>query len=238
VLDGLRDQAAVTARPWRGTVEIGRRQFTRGLLLAVPALHGLAASVAAGQRDGFPDFVGLVERATPALVAIAGAKQTIGSGFFVRPNVVVTAAHVAQAAGAAIFVATPAGREPARLVATDASHDIALLEISGSAATSVLTLATAPPKVGEWIVVLGNPFGAGVTVTAGIVSAAPGAITASPALIDKLQINAAVNPGNSGGPVCNLRGEVVAVASSLVPGGQGLAFATPAAAVQVMLGRM
>jgi serine protease Do len=224
----------VTARHARGTA-VNRREFTRALLLALPALQGLPAAAAAGQRDGFPDFVGLVERATPAIVAIANAKQTIGSGFFVRPNVVVTAAHVAQGAGAGIFVATPAGRGPARVVATDASRDLALLETSGPTASSVLALASATPKVGEWIVVLGNPFGAGITATAGIVSAAPGAITATPALIDKLQINAAVNPGNSGGPVCNLRGEVVAVASSLVPGGQGLAFATPAAAIRTLL---
>ena len=72
--------------------------------------------------------------------------------------------------------------------------------------------------------------------TAGIVSAVPGAIT-TPAFVEKIQINAAVNPGNSGGPGLQLRGEVVGVASSLVPGGQGLAFATPAAAIERLLAR-
>jgi S1-C subfamily serine protease len=225
----LRDQRRSSAPT------IQRRHFARGLLLAVPALAWLRApGASAGQRDGTPDFVALIERATPALVAIAGAKQTLGSGFFVRPNLVVTAAHVAQGAGSTIVVVTPTGRRPARAIATEAALDLALLEVSG-AATATLPLATAVPKVGEWIVVLGNPFGAGVTATAGIVSAAPGTITATPSLANKLQINAAVNPGNSGGPVCNLRGEVVAVASALVPGGQGIAFATPATALERLL---
>jgi serine protease Do len=159
----------------------------------------------------------------------------VGSGFLSRGGLVVTAAHVVQGAGAAVAVRSSAGRQPARVIATDQARDLALLEVQGQQAPAVLLpLATSPPKVGEWIIVLGNPFGAGLVATAGIVSGAPGAI-ATAAFSEKLQINAAVNPGNSGGPVCNLRGEVVAVASSLVPGGQGIAFATPAAAVDRLL---
>ena len=212
---------------------IERRSFTRALVLGLPAVSWGLRDALAGQA-GAPDFSAWIERIAPAVVAIAGVKTTVGSGFLTRGGVVVTAAHVVQGAGTPITVRLAAGRQPARVIATDQARDLALLEIQGQAPATVLPLATAPPKVGEWIVVLGNPFGAGLVATAGIVSGAPGAI-ATPAFVEKMQINAAVNPGNSGGPVCNLRGEVVAVASSLVPGGQGIAFATPAAAVDRLL---
>lgn len=212
---------------------IDRRHFTRALFLAAPALSWSAAREAAGQAAP-PDFSALVEKLSPAVVAIAGAKTTLGSGFVTRGGLVVTAAHVLAGTGPSLTVVTASGRHTARVLDTNPVTDLAVLELSGQAPTATLPLASTPPRVGEWIVVLGNPFGAGLVATAGIVSAAPGAIT-TPAFKEKLQINAAVNPGNSGGPVCNLRGEVVAVASSLVPGGQGIAFATPAAAVETLL---
>ena len=216
---------------------IERRHFTRALLAAMPALTwSQLREAAGGQAAGPPDFAALIERLSPAVVAIGGAKATVGSGFVTRGGVVVTAAHVAQGAGTGLTVISSAGRHPARVLATDQPRDLALLTIQGQTPAATLPLAAAPPRVGEWIVVLGNPFGAGLVATAGIVSAAPGAITTA-AFVEKIQINAAVNPGNSGGPVCNLRGEVVAVASSLVPGGQGLAFATPAAAIERLLAR-
>jgi serine protease Do len=74
-----------------------------------------------------------------------------------------------------------------------------------------------------------------MTATAGIVSASPGAIAATPELARRIQINASVNPGNSGGPVVNLAGEVVGATTSLVAGGQGIAFATSAAVLRAFL---
>ena len=214
---------------------VERRQFTRALLLGMPALTwSRLGEAAGGQAAGPPDFAALIERLSPAVVAIGNAKSTVGSGFVTRGGAIVTAAHVVQGAGAGLSVISSAGRHPARVLATDQPRDLALLEAQGHTPAAMLPLAGAPPRVGEWIVVLGNPFGAGLVATAGIVSAAAGAITTA-AFVEKLQINAAVNPGNSGGPVCNLRGEVIAVASSLVPGGQGIAFATPAAAIERLL---
>lgn len=211
---------------------IERRLFTRALVLAAPALTWSAVRDAAAQAP--PDFSALIEKLSPGVVAIAGAKTTVGSGFVTRGGLVVTAAHVVQGAGSPVAVLAGGRRHPARVLATDQARDLTLLEVSGSPFGTTLPLAARAPRVGEWIVVLGNPFGAGLVATAGIVGAVPGAIT-TPAFVEKLQINAAVNPGNSGGPVCNLRGEVIAVASSLVPGGQGIAFATPAAAVERLL---
>jgi serine protease Do len=168
-------------------------------------------------------------------VAIASSSQTLGSGFVAAPGRVVTAAHVARAAGASPVVIVGGRRLVAKIVASDDGIDVALLEVAGTGLPAPLKISETPAQVGEWVTVLGNPFAAGVTATAGIVSAAPGAITATPDLAKRLQINAAVNPGNSGGPICNMRGEVIGIASTLVPGGQGLAFATPASAIQQLL---
>jgi serine protease Do len=182
-----------------------------------------------------PDFVEVIARASPAVVAIAGATETFGSGFLIAPNRVVTAAHVARAAGASLFVLAAARRIEGKVIASNDGNDVALIEIATPDALPALKLAAAQPRVGEWVSVLGNPFGAGVTATVGIVSAAAGTITATPELTRKLQINAAVNAGNSGGPICNVRGEVIGIASALVPGGQGLAFVTTADAIRDML---
>ena len=117
------------------------------------------------------------------------------------------------------------------MLRVDANSDLAILELPANAPMPGLPLVApaSAPATGAWIVVLGRPFGTKTTATVGIVSATPGAI-ATPRLMERIQINAAVNPGNSGGPVVNLQGEVVGVASTLLPAGQDLAFANPAAA--------
>src|SRR4029077_12648537 len=124
---------------------------------------------------------------------------------------------------------------PARQLGIDEQQDLALLQVSLEPAPAALTLAAAGARVGEWIVVIGNPFGAGSTATIGIVSAMPGAITSPASLAQRIQINASVNPGNSGGPVVNMRGEVIGVANALLPSGQGLGFAAPAKALQALI---
>jgi S1-C subfamily serine protease len=215
---------------------ISRRQFARAIaagvpFLALPALPARAAQTR--QTSALPDFVALIERVAPSIVAVGEATQTVGSGFAVAPHLVITAAHVATMIGANAVVTSAAGRQPARVVATHKDDDIALLEIEKP--LPALPLAAGPSKVGEWIVVIGNPFGAGMVATVGIVSAAPGAITATAELSRRIQINASVNPGNSGGPVVNLAGEVVGATTSLVAGGQGIAFATSAAALRSFL---
>ena len=211
---------------------IHRRQFTHLLLLGTPGLPWSAAARGA-QRAELPDFTALIERLSPAVVAVAGEKQTVGSGFLVRANVVATAAHVIQGAG------TPPLRRVGWQPSTGPCDRHGRTGRPGAArglgtGSAGAAAARGGARVGEWVVVLGNPFGAGIAATVGIVSAAAGAI-ATPALAGKIQINAAVNPGNSGGPICNQRGEVVGVASSRSPGGQGLAFATPAAALARLL---
>lgn len=209
---------------------MNRRQFVGVLAALLPVT---SAACARRRPGGLPDFVALIDRVGRSVVAVGDGRQTLGSGFAVGSRLVVTAAHLALAAGSTIDVSVGGVRQPARLLGTREEDDIALLEVGQD--LPPLRLAASAPAVGEWIVVVGNPFGGGMTATAGIVSGAPGSITATPELARRLQINASVNPGNSGGPVCNQRGEVVGATTTLVAGGQGLAFATPAAAIRAFL---
>ena len=157
-----------------------------------------------------------------------------GSGFFVSEDgYLVTNNHVVD--GAEEFtVIMDDGRElDATLVGKDERTDLAVLKVEGNDFTYV-NFATEAPKVGQWVVAVGNPFGLGGTVTAGIISAEGRDIGAGP-YDDFLQIDAPVNRGNSGGPTFNTRGEVVGVNTAIFSpsgGNVGIAFAIPAATVQ------
>jgi serine protease Do len=120
----------------------------------------------------------------------------------------------------------------AELVGTDSRTDIALLKIKKSQTFPFVKFSDKSPRVGDWVIAVGNPFGLGGTVTAGIVSAQGRDIGSGP--YDYMQIDAAVNRGNSGGPTFNLDGEVVGVNTAIYSpsgGNVGIAFAIPAKTV-------
>ena len=117
----------------------------------------------------------------------------------------------------------------ADVVGTDPRTDIALLKIKAAKSFPFVKFADKPVRVGDWVVAVGNPFGLGGTVTAGIVSAGSRDIGSGP--YDFIQIDAAVNRGNSGGPTFNLDGEVIGVNTAIYSpsgGNVGIAFAVPA----------
>ncbi|MEM0899614.1 MAG: trypsin-like peptidase domain-containing protein, partial [Pseudomonadota bacterium] len=155
-----------------------------------------------------------------------------GSGFFISEDgLVVTNNHVI-ANGTEFEIVMNDGTEyDATLVGTDPRTDLAVLKVDeGSDFTYVEFGDEDSTRVGEWVVAVGNPFGLGGTVTAGIVSARGRDIGAGP-YDDFLQIDAAVNRGNSGGPTFNLSGEVVGVNTAIFSpsgGNVGIAFAVPA----------
>lgn len=160
-----------------------------------------------------------------------GRPQAQGSGFLISEDgYVVTNHHVIDKAEE-ISLAFEDGRKVnAKLIGSDARTDLALLKIEGSETfRSYLQFARQVPRVGEWVLAVGNPFGLGGTVTAGIVSAGGRNIGSGP--YDYLQIDAAVNRGNSGGPAINMNGEVVGVNTAIFSpsgGNVGIAFAVPA----------
>lgn len=177
-----------------------------------------------------PNFVEAIGRTSPAIVAIGDEQGLHGSGFrLANSRLIVTAAHVVKPLHSKPVITWNEKQWPARIIRVDAEMDLALLELETDAPMPGLTLSmrAVPPRAGEWIIVLGCPFGARATATVGIVSAEPGAVLEPAALRTLLQLNAAVNPGNSGGPVMNLEGQVIGVANATIPGGYGLGFAIP-----------
>ena len=157
-----------------------------------------------------------------------------GSGFFIsQDGYVVTNNHVVADA-AEVQLVTDAGKTlSAKVVGTDPRTDLALLKVNEAGSYPFVKLAPAKPRIGDWVMAVGNPFGLGGTVTAGIVSAQGRDIGSGP-YDDFLQIDAAVNRGNSGGPTFNQKGEVVGVNTAIYSpsgGNVGIAFAIPAATV-------
>jgi serine protease Do len=121
----------------------------------------------------------------------------------------------------------------AKVVGVDAKTDLALLKVDGRSDFPFVKLAAGKPAIGEWVVAMGNPFGLGGTVTAGIVSAQGRDIGSGP-YDDFIQIDAPVNRGNSGGPTFNLKGEVIGVNTAIYSpsgGSIGIAFDIPASTV-------
>ena len=135
----------------------------------------------------------------------------LGSGFFISGDgYVVTNNHVV-ANGKSFEVTSDSGKTyQAKVIGTDPQTDLALIKVSGGPDFPYVRLAADVPRIGDWVLPVGNPFGLGGTVTAGIVSARGRDIGAGP-YEDFIQIDAPVNKGNSGGPSFNVRGEVIGV---------------------------
>ena len=155
-------------------------------------------------------------------------QQSLGSGFIVdREGYILTNNHVVEGADD-IRVSLLDGRSyDAEVKGRDPKTDIALIKIKPENGLPVATLGDSDAlQVGEWVVAIGNPFGFGHTVTAGVVSAKDRTIGAGP--YDAfIQTDASINPGNSGGPLFNVRGEVVGINSAIISSGQGIGFAIP-----------
>jgi serine protease Do len=164
--------------------------------------------------------------------------QGQGSGFFVSADgYVVTNNHVVKNAVEVEVVADAGATYKARVIGADAKTDLALLKIDGKSDFPFVKLADDKPSIGEWVVAMGNPFGLGGTVTAGIVSAEGRDIGSGP-YDDYIQIDAPVNRGNSGGPTFNLKGEVIGVNTAIFSpsgGSVGIAFAVPASTVRSVI---
>jgi len=161
--------------------------------------------------------------------------QAQGSGFFISADgYLVTNNHVVDKASEVEVVMDDGRTLTAKVVGTDSKTDLALLKVNEGTDFPYVRLAAGKARVGDWVVAIGNPFGLGGTVTAGIVSAQHRDIGQGP-YDDFIQIDAPVNRGNSGGPTFNLAGEVVGVNTAIFSpsgGNVGIAFAIPAATVE------
>ncbi len=156
--------------------------------------------------------------------------SSLGSGFIISADgFIVTNNHVvAEADEIKVKLLGRDKAYDAKIIGRDPETDLALLKIEAGANLPVLEFGNSDAtRVGEWVMAIGNPFGLGHTVTAGIVSAKGRHIGAGP-FDSFLQTDASINPGNSGGPLIDMDGKVVGINTAIVPNGQGIGFATPA----------
>jgi serine protease Do len=165
-------------------------------------------------------------RGTPREIPVRG----MGSGFILSPDgIVLTNAHVVKDANEVTVKLTDRREFRARVLGSDPKTDVAVLKIEAKNLPVVTLGNTKDLRVGEWVLAIGSPFGFENTVTAGVVSA-KGRSLPDDSAVPFIQTDVAVNPGNSGGPLFNARGEVVGVNSQIYSqsgGYQGVSFAIP-----------
>jgi serine protease Do len=159
------------------------------------------------------------------------ARHALGSGFIVDPaGYIVTNNHVVDGATKIMVTLDDGSIFPAKVIGRDAKTDVALLKIdAGKQLPAVGFGQSAQARVGDWVIAVGNPFGLGGSVTAGIISAHGRNLDAGP-YDNFLQIDAPINPGNSGGPLFDQSGHVIGIDTAIYSpngGSVGIGFALP-----------
>ena len=164
-----------------------------------------------------------------------------GSGFFISPDgYAVTNNHVVDHAKSVQVTTDDGTVYTAKVIGTDPKTDLALIKVDGKNDFPYVQFADHAPRVGDWVVAVGNPFGLGGTVTAGIVSARGRDIGAGP-YDDYIQIDAPINKGNSGGPAFNVDGDVIGVNTAIYSpsgGSVGIGFDIPADTVKMVVAQL
>lgn len=177
------------------------------------------------ENDPFDDFFERFFKGSPQREY---RRRGLGSGFIISEDgYILTNNHVVERATEIDVILQDGESYEAEIVGTDPKSDLSLLKINPKHKLPAVQLGNSKRlEIGDWVVAIGNPFGLGHTVTAGIISA-KGRSLGLGSYDDFIQTDAAINPGNSGGPLFNLDGEVIGVNTAIIAGGQGIGFAIP-----------
>jgi serine protease Do len=165
----------------------------------------------------------------------------VGSGFFISADgYAVTNNHVVDHANSVQITTDDGNTYTAKVIGTDAKTDLALIKVEGKGDFPYVNLESDTPRVGDWVVAVGNPYGLGGTVTAGIISAEGRDIGSGP-YDDYIQIDAPINKGNSGGPTFDTKGNVIGVNTAIFSpsgGSVGIGFDIPASTVKMVVSQL
>ncbi|HTR13172.1 MAG TPA: DegQ family serine endoprotease [Roseiarcus sp.] len=168
--------------------------------------------------------------------------QSLGSGFVVDPSgIVITNNHVVGDANEIMVIFNDGRKLKAKVLGKDSKVDVAVLKVDSDKPLKTVKFGDSDKmRVGDGVIAVGNPFGLGETVTAGIISARNRNIDSGP-YDDFLQTDASINKGNSGGPLFNMQGEVIGINTAILSpsgGSIGIGFATPSASVMPVIAQL
>jgi S1-C subfamily serine protease len=182
----------------------------------------------------------VVERVSPSVINVRRGRSG-GSGVIVAPDgYALTNAHVVDGAREVAVTLDSGAELTAAVVGTDSATDLAVIRILGSGLPVAELAGTDSLRVGQLVIAIGDPLGFHSTVTTGVVSALGRSLSANDGRVieNVIQTDAALNPGNSGGPLVDTHSKVVGINTAIIPTAQGICFAIPAATARMVAGML